>query len=540
MNDSSYEYHNIVHPVLIGGNWQQANFSETFQAYNPATGGKLPELYPISDWKDLIRALEESHKVTLDLAGTSPETRARFIKLYADLLEKNKDRITSQTHLETALPLKSRLRSNEFSRMINQLRQAALAVEERSWCQATIDTKLNLRSKYGPLGGTVVIFSPNNFPLAFNSVAGSDFVSAIATGNPVICKAHPGHPGTTRLMTEFLLEALSASRLPISTVQMLYHFGNENGYRLVSHPYVAAVAFTGGRLAGLRLKEVAEQAGKIFYGELSSLNPVFYLPGILKEKPEIMASELFGSCSLGCGQFCTKPGLVVFVNEEAGRLFLKKMQQIFSQPLSGYLLSPSVLETLRETVKKLRAAGAELLAGGNQIEGPGFQFQTTLFALTGEKFLENPQIFQTEAFGSLTVAVAVKDEDEMLEVARSLEGNLTASIYSSSLTSDEEIYRELEPILRLKAGRLLNDKMPTGVAVSPAMHHGGPYPATSHPGFTSVGIPASFLRFAARHCYDNVPDEHLPEELRAKNPTGQMWRLVDGTWTTEDISKTAF
>jgi NADP-dependent aldehyde dehydrogenase len=380
-----------------------------------------------------------------------------------------------------------------------------------------------------------VIFSPNNFPLAFNSVAGSDFVSAIAAGNPVICKAHPGHPGTTRLMAELLLEALSNSSLPLSTVQMLYHFRNEDGYRLVSHPYVTAVAFTGSRIAGLRLKDVAEKAGKIFYGELSSLNPVFYLPGILKEKAEILASELFGSCALGCGQFCTKPGLVVFVNEEAGRLFLRKMQQIFSQPLSGYLLSLSVLETLKESVKKLKAAGAELLAGGHQIKGPGFQFQTTLFALTGEKFLENPQIFQTEAFGSLAVAVAVKDENEMLEVAQSLEGTLTASVYSSNSKQDEEIYWKLEPILRLKAGRLLNDKMPTGAVVSPAMHHGGPYPATSHPGFTSVGIPASFLRFAARHCYDDLKEERLPEELRSKNPTGRMWRLVDGAWTTDDI-----
>ncbi|MBC7360999.1 MAG: aldehyde dehydrogenase family protein [Candidatus Aminicenantes bacterium] len=524
-----------VQPVLLAGHFRQATFSETFQAYNPTTGEKLPEVYPVSCWSDLELALEESQRAVPELARTSPEKIAAFINLFADLLENNQERIIARAHLETALPVEPRLKSTEFPRMINQLRQAAAACKERSWCQATIDTKLNIRSKYGPLGGAVVIFSPNNFPLAFNSVAGSDFVSAIATGNPVICKAHPGHPGTTRLMAELLLEALSESGLPLSSVQMLYHFNNEDGFRLVSDHRVAAVAFTGSRKAGLKLKEAAEKAGKLFYAELSSVNPVFFLPGLLKEKSENLAGELFSSCSLGSGQFCTKPGLVVFINDEAGRNFLRNLQQVFSQPPSGFLLSLVVLENLKAAVESLKTAGAELLAGGHVLPGPGFRFEPTLFALTGAKFLENPETFQTEAFGTLTVAVVVEDAAEMVKVAKSLEGNLTGSIYCSHSEEDEEIYKKLEPVLRLKVGRLLNNKMPTGVAVSPAMHHGGPYPATGHPGFTSVGIPAAFLRFAARHCYDNVPEERLPEELRSKNPNGRMWRLVDGHWTQADF-----
>ncbi|MGB9906087.1 MAG: aldehyde dehydrogenase family protein [Candidatus Saccharicenans sp.] len=536
MNDCSYDSRPASFPVLIGGRWQPSSGGETFQAYNPATGQKLPEIYPVSDWDDLEKALAESQRVRLELASTPPEKIASFLNAYADLLEKNQEAITTMAHLETALPLKSRLRSTEFPRMINQLRQAAAAVEERSWCQATIDTKLNIRSKYGPLGGAVVIFSPNNFPLAFNSVAGSDLASAVATGNPVICKAHPGHPGTTRLMAEALLQALKQSGLPASSVQLLYHFSNETGFRLVSHPAVAAVAFTGSRAAGLKLKAAAEGAGKLFYGELSSLNPVFFLPGILREKSEAVALELFSSCSLGCGQFCTKPGLIVLVNDEAGRRFLWRLQQIFNQPLAGYLLSQVVLENLKKAVEKLKAAGALLLAGGNQIPDCGFRFQTTLFAISGEQFLKDPGAFQQEAFGTLAVAVVAQDVEEMLKIAENLEGNLTASIYSShSDPQDEEIYRKLEPVLRLKVGRLLNDKMPTGVAVSPAMHHGGPFPATGHPGFTSVGIPAAFLRFAARHCYDNVSEDRLPEELRARNPNGRMWRLVDGHWTRSDL-----
>lgn len=535
MSETKEAFSEKIHPVLLAGTFRQSACQETFQAYNPATGEKLPELYPVSSWDDIELALKESQRLVPELARISPAKIAAFIHQYADLLEMNREKIIAQAHLETALPIEPRLNSTEFPRMINQLRQAAAACEERSWCQATIDTRLNIRSKYGPLGGAVVIFSPNNFPLAFNSVAGSDFVSAIATGNPVICKAHPGHPGTTRLMAELLLEALSRSGLPLSSVQMLYHFSSQDGFRLVSDPRVAAVAFTGSRQAGLKLKEAAEKAGKLFYAELSSVNPVFFLPGLLQEKAETLAAELFSSCSLGSGQFCTKPGLVVFINDQGGRTFLSSLQQVFQQPPTGYLLSPAVLENLKAAVKRLTEAGAELLAGGHELSGQGFRFEPTLFLLNGTKFLERPELFQTEAFGTLTVAVAVQDTEEMVRVASALEGNLTASIYCSLSAQDEAIYQKLEPVLRLKVGRLLNNKMPTGVAVSPAMHHGGPYPATSHPGFTSVGIPPAFLRFAARRCYDNVPEEHLPEELRSRNPNGHMWRLIDGQWTKADL-----
>jgi len=535
MENKGFSIKEAVEPVLVAGAFRPASFSETFQAYNPATGEKLSPLYPVSSWRDLELALKESHQLVPELAWTSPEKRAGFFTLYAELLEKRRLEIISRAYLETALPAEARLNQIEFPRLINQLRQAAAACSDRSWCQATIDTRLNIRSKYGPLGGVVVIFSPNNFPLAFNAVGGSDLVSAIATGHPVICKAHPGHPGTTKLMAECLLEALRGSGLPLSTVQMLYHFSSEDGFRLVGQPEVAAIAFTGSRKAGLKLKEAADRAGKLFYAEMSSVNPVFFLPDLIREKASSLASELFTSCSSGSGQFCTKPGLAVFIDDENGHIFLRHLKQVYAEPPSGYLLSPAVRDNLAGAIARLKAAGAELLIGGQPLPGPGFRFEPTLLAISGKQFLKEPAAFQTEAFGPLAVAIPVKDAAEMIKIAENLEGNLTVAIYSSSSAADEALYRQLEPVIRLKVGRLLNNKMPTGVAVSPAMHHGGPYPATGHPGFTSVGIPASFLRFAARHCYDNVPDEHLPDELRAKNPTGRMWRLVDGNWTTDDI-----
>lgn len=525
-----------VEPVLIGGQWQPADFSDIFQAWDPAKREKIDRFFPISSWRDLEKALVEGEKAILPLAQSSAPQRAAFLRTLADLLEERKQAIVDQAHLETALPLEPRLNSVEFPRMVNQIRQAAEALEEGSWCQATIDTKLNIRAKYGPLGGLVIIFSPNNFPLAFNSVAGGDFISALAVGNPVICKANPGHPGTTKLLAEIALEALIKSGLPKASFQMIYHFSSEDCFRLITHQTVAAVAFTGSRQAGLKIKEVAEKAGKLVYCELSSVNPVFFLPGILKEKAASLASELFASCTLGEGQFCTKPGLVVFQDDDSGQQFLDQLKQVFQNISGGYLLSPQITEKLSAEVQRLKSEGADLLVGGHPLAGPGFRFAPTLFCLSGQKFLEKPSAFQTEIFGPLTLAVLVKNTEEMLKVANVLEGNLTASIYLANSDEDEAIYKRLEPILRLKVGRLLNNKMPTGVAVTTAMHHGGPFPATGHPGFTSVGIPASFLRFAARHCYDNVPEHRLPIELRAKNPHGRMWRFVDGQWSKGDIS----
>ncbi len=182
----------------------------------------------------------------------------------------------------------------------------------------------------------------------------------------------------------------------------------------------------------------------------------------------------------------------------------------------------------------MQRGGAQVVVGGEALDGEGYCFQNSLLEVSSDAFFKNPELLQTEAFGPVGLFVTVANEDELLDAARHLEGNLTGTIYSDTAASDDALYARLEPILRAKVGRLLNDKMPTGVAVTPAMNHGGPYPATGHPGFTAVGIPASLLRFAALQCYDNVRPQRLPPELRDKNPTGSMWRYVDGEWTQGD------
>lgn len=524
-----------AYPVLIDGTWRRAETMETFQAVNPATGASLAGEYPVSSWGEIEEALAASKRAAQEMARLGPAPIAHFLRAFTERLERRKGELVAMAHLETALPAEPRLGSVEFPRLLDQLRQAAAACLERSWCRATIDTKLNIRSMLGPLGGPVVIFGPNNFPFAYNALGGGDFASALAAGNPVIAKSHPGYPSTTRNMAEAAHEALGASGLPAAAVQLLYHFSPEDGMRLVSHPSVGASAFTGSRLSGMALKQAADRAGKPIYLEMSSANPVFILPGALAERPEEIARELFDSCSLAAGQMCTKPGLVVLIEDPESLIFYERVKKLFAGAEPGFLLGPKVLDGLQEACGRLSLSGADLVAGGRAAAGPGFRFQPTLFRLSGEMFLREPATFQVEAFGTLSLIVMAKDAGEMRDIASRLEGHLSGAIYSHRDGRDDQECAELEPILRTKVGRLLNDRMPTGVAVSPAMDHGGPYPATGHPGFTAVGFPAAMFRFAALRCYDSVRPDRLPSELRDVNPTGTMWRLIGGEWTQRSL-----
>jgi alpha-ketoglutaric semialdehyde dehydrogenase len=526
----------MVHKILVGGGWREPRDpTGTFRAMDPATGTVLPDEYPVSSWADLEMALAAGAEATFALAEAGPDRLAAFLEAAAAGLERRADTLVEMARLETGLPAEPRLRSSELPRTTGQLRQAAAACRDRSWCRATIDTKLDIRSKLGVLGGPVAVFGPSNFPFAFNAAGGGDFAAALAAGNTVIAKANPHSPGTTRLMAEAAFEALDESGLPTAAVQLLYHCSTEDGRKLVSHPLLGATAFTGSRTAGMGLKEAADKAGKPIYLEMSSINPVFVLPGAVRERGQDVASELFASCTAGEGQFCTKPGLIICVESPENEGFLNGLAAAFDAAPPGVLLGRGVLKGLEAGVERLRRLGADLTAGRGTAEGPGFRFRPALFRVSGALFLQAHALFQIESFGALTLLVAVRDLREMGTVAAALEGQLTATVFSARDGSDEPAYAALEPIVRRKAGRLLNDKVPTGVAVSPAMNHGGPFPAAGHPRFTSVGLPAALTRFAALPCYDNVRQDRLPPELKNGNPTGRMWRLIDGEWTQRSL-----
>jgi alpha-ketoglutaric semialdehyde dehydrogenase len=522
-------------PILVDGLWRPAGGVQTFQAFDPATGERLPGEYPVSPWSDAAEAVAAGRKAALELAALGPEPLARFLEGLADRIEGRKKELVAAAHAETALPAEPRLGSVELPRTLDQLRKAAAACRDRTWTRATIDTKAGIRSMYGPLGGPVVVMGPNNFPFAYNAVGGGDFASGLAAGNPVIAKSHPGHPAATRILAEIAFEAVKSAGLPRASVQLLYHLAPEDGLRLVAHRDVGATAFTGSRPSGLALKRAADEAGRPIYLEMSSANPVFILPGALDERAERIGAELFQSCTLAAGQMCTKPGLVVIPDGPAGHAFLETVRRAFEGSEPMVLLGPKVLEGLREAAARLSAGGAERLAGGSPPSRPGFRFSPTLFRISGTAFLEDPSSFQVESFGTLSLIVMAAGPVEMRGIASRLEGHLTGAIYSHTGGNDDREYETIEPVLRTKVGRLLNDRMPTGVAVSPAMNHGGPYPATGHPGFTAVGFPAAIIRFAALRCYDHVRSDRLPPELRDENPTGAMWRLVDGEWTQKSL-----
>jgi len=519
-------------PVLIAGRWREAERSPgSFRAEDPARAVPIGPEYPISGAPDLEAALAAGSAAAPVLAATPSGQIADFLDAYASLIERDAQALSERAHEETALPVQPRLRDVELPRTTFQLRQAARAAREHSWTQPVIDTAANLRTHLAPLGKPVLVFGPNNFPLAFNAVAGSDFASAIAARNPVIAKAHPSHPGTSEHLARLAHEAVLATGLPPATVQMLYHMDGDMGLALAGDARVGAVGFTGSRRGGLAIKAAADAAGVPAYLEMSSINPVFVLDGALVRDGAALAKEFMQSCTLGGGQFCTNPGVIVVPAGETGDAFVAECATLFASAPAAVLFSAGVREQLGAAIARLCGAGATLLVGGTSAS-PGYRYAPTLLATDGYRFVRD-RAFQTEAFGPASLVVRTTGEEDMLAVATAFEGNLTAAVYADP-AGDAEAWARLAQVLRPRVGRLLGNRMPTGVAVSPAMNHGGPYPATGHPGFTAVGMPAAIRRFAALHCYDNVPDALLPPDLRDRNP-GALARCIDGIWVIDDI-----
>jgi 2,5-dioxopentanoate dehydrogenase len=468
------------------------------------------------------------------LSSTSPSRIADFLEAYAAAIDADADTLVALAHAETALPAEPRLRSVELPRTSNQLRQAAKAVREHAWTDPVIDTRNGLRTHRAPLNKPVLVFGPNNFPFAFNAIAGSDFASAIAARNPVIAKAHPSHPATSQRLAHLAHRALLETGLPAASVQLLYHFDSGLGLALAGDQRLGAIGFTGSRAGGLALKAAADKAGIPMYAELSSVNPVFLLPGALAERGEGLAQEFFTSCTMGSGQFCTNPGVVIVPKDAHGDAFVAAATKLFEAASPKVLFSGGVQQNLTRALASLLDAGAELLAGGSA-HGEGHAFQPSLLSVSDEVFMAQPQALQAEAFGPVSLIVRAENTSSMAAIAAQFEGNLTGTLYRAGDGSDDAAWQAIAKPLRARVGRLLANKMPTGVAVSPAMNHGGPYPSTSHAGFTSVGMPAAIRRFTALHCYDGVPDALLPDELRNHNP-GSVQRLVDGCWTDGDIA----
>lgn len=517
-------------PVLTGRGWEVCPTIRTLRSVNPRDGQAFGPEHPVSGLETILSMAETAAEAAPTLNRCPPEQIAEALRDLADRLDTNRSPIARTADAETALGVNPRLEETEMDRTVGQLRQAAAAVGDRWWRLAAIEPDLDIRSMLEPLGGAVLVIGPANFPLAYNACCGGDFAAALASGNPVIAKGHPSHPQTSALLAEHTRAACEHAGLPRGSFQFFYDCEPEDGLALVRHRGVSAVGFTGSKRAGLSIKAAADALGKPTSLEMSSVNPIFVLPGCLDG--DRTPGEIADSMLAAAGQQCTSPGLF-FVAEGPGtdgfvRVLRTRLESVGPRPL----LSRSGVEHLEQSFETLTKAGAEALTGGKRPDGPGFLFEHTLLKVSVEQFRADPQTYQTEGFGVFGLVV-VGAAGEFPGLAGILEGSLTGSVYAGD--GDGPLAQELCRALRTRVGRLLNNAVPTGVAVRPAMVHGGPFPATGHPGFTAVGVPLSMHRFCARRCYDRIRPEHLPPELRNRNPTGRMLRLISGVWTPASI-----
>jgi NADP-dependent aldehyde dehydrogenase len=509
--------------------------SDDFYAINPVTEERLEPGYASASPADVASAAQLASVAFTTYGRTSGRQRGEFLRRIAANLEATADALVERAHLETALP-KARLQG-EAARTCGQLRLFAEVVEEGSWVGARIDRaeperkplpKPDIRSLLRPLG-QVAVFGASNFPLAF-SVAGGDTASAFAAGNPVIVKAHPAHPGTSELAGRAIRSAVQESGLPEGVFSLLFDSGIKIGAALVTHPLVRAVGFTGSRGAGRALMDLAASRAEPipFFGEMSSTNPVFVLPGALREQAEKIASGLHVSFTLGAGQFCTKPGIVFLPQEAEGEAFVERLRDLVKAPGEFSLLTSGIRSSYRSAVESRKDDAAIKSVTATPGESSDLSVGAVLFETDARSFLGDPSLAH-EVFGPTTLLVQHCRREDLLEIARNLEGHLTATIHGTE--QDLRDWAELIAILERKVGRLLFNGFPTGVEVTHAMVHGGPFPATSDGRSTSVGSLAIF-RFARPVCYQGFPDHALPEELQEANPLG-IWRMIDGKMTRE-------
>jgi 2,5-dioxopentanoate dehydrogenase len=508
-------------------------------ATNPATGARLEPAYISAQPEEVERAAQLATAAFAAYRLLDGKRRGEFLRAIAANIDAIVDQIAIRMPQETGLP-EARARS-EAGRTSGQLRLFAAVVEEGSWVNARIDRadpnrkplpKPDIRSFWRGLG-PVAVFASSNFPLAF-SVAGGDTASALAAGNPVIVKAHAAHPGTSELVGRAVQRAARDTNMPEGVFSLLFGPGSEVGAALVTHPLVKAVGFTGSLRGGRALMDLAAARPEPIpvHTEMSSTNPVFVLPGALRERAANIASGLVASVTLGAGQFCTKPGLVFVPTGQEAQRFTEEVGKHISSVAAAPLLTRQIQSSYKELVSERAAGGTATLVaeGAAPQQASGMHVRAALFETGADKFRDAAPLSE-EIFGPETLIVHCDAPQDLLRIARELHGHLTATIHGTE--EDLRQNRELVEILTTKVGRLIFNGYPTGVEVCYAMVHGGPYPATSDSRTTSVGTQAIY-RFARPVCYQAFPDVALPAELQNANPLG-IWRMVDGEMTRDAI-----
>lgn len=498
--------------ILIGSAAEQAE--QRFDAIAAATGEALGPSFSDANAAHVSRACALADSARDDFAATPPEARADFLNAIGANIEALGDALLQRTHLETALPL-ARL-TGERARTINQLAMFADLIRDGACFDPRVDPALperkpaprpELRSLRVALG-PVAMFGASNFPFAF-SVAGGDAASALAAGCPVIVKGHPAHPGAGEAVARAIIDAARQTNMPEGVFSYLPGGSHALGAALVSDPRVQAVAFTGSQKAGLALASIAAQrpAPIPVFAEMGSVNPVLLAPRKLERDAENLARGFVDSLTLGVGQFCTNPGLVIALKGEALDRFAATAADMLAAIDASAMLTSGMCDAFMQGAQQTAAhAGVEIVAQGK----PGAGAQALLLRAEARHALADPALTH-ELFGPASLILACDTLEEMRALIASLDGQLTFTIHLDA--DDEPAIAALTPLLMRKAGRLLANGWPTGVEVASAMVHGGPFPATTDPRFTSVGA-MSIERFLRPICFQNMPAALLPALTR--------------------------
>lgn len=496
-------------PSQIIGYRNVQSYGEIFYGYNPNSGKPLSRAFREATKTDISESIVLANAAFASYRKTSYSQRSLFLETVAINIESLGDDLLKIINEETALPL-TRL-AGERIRTTGQIRLFAQLLRDGKWNEEIVDEPLPDRKPAARPGmmqmqvpiGVVAVFGASNFPLAF-SVAGGDTVAALASGCPVVFKAHPAHPATCQLMGDAIAKAAKETGMPEGVFSMLHGLSTEVGGALVTHPLIKAVAFTGSFKGGKALFDLAVRRPEPIpvYAEMGSVNPVFFLPGAVKQGGASLASQFGQSVALGSGQFCTNPGVCILIDNEESRLFIQQVADGLSAISVHPMLTRGITEAYKSGLEKQhKMSGASVLTVSAETE-----IKPSITTISAKTLMQHPDYFE-EVFGPATVAVLVESYVEMFRLAEIMPGQLTGTIHAAD--NDQPAAKELIDLLTQKVGRVIMNGFPTGVEVCHSMVHGGPYPATTDSRVTSVGT-CSIYRFTRPVCYQNIPHSLLP------------------------------
>jgi NADP-dependent aldehyde dehydrogenase len=482
--------------------------------------------------EQINQVMNEAHLAFLSYKNFPGKKKAEFLRSIADEMELLGETLVKTAMRETNLP-EARI-INERGRTTGHCRMFADLVEEASWAEVRIDTALpnripaptpDIRKMLVSIG-PVVVFGAANFPLAY-STAGGDTASALAAGCPVIVKAHPAHPETSALVASAIHKAMEKTGMPKGVFQHVFGNSFEVGQALVKHPLTKAVGFTGSLAGGKALFDIANQRPEPIpvFAEMSSINPVILLPETLKKEAASTAQKLAASITLGVGQFCTNPGLIIAMEGEGLQQFINTLAEEIRRSLPGTMLHQGIADNYSAKLKRALEQKGVTVEAESADAGSSAQGRPLVASAPAQEFIKNPALAE-EVFGPFSLIIRCSDRDELCSVVNRLHGQLTTTIMGDE--SEVAQHSNLLNVIIEKAGRVILNGVPTGVEVCPAMMHGGPFPATTDSRFSAVGIDA-IKRFARPVAFQNFSDALLPDELKEGNPLG-IWRLRDGVW----------